>query len=159
MRQVADAIEGVFDYGGMRKDICVLAVSAVSLIASLILHNEDLLFDPAWIAVFLCGTPIVVKAVIGMVFRFDIKADVLVSIALVASIYIGEIFAAGEVAAIMMIGGILEDHTSERANREIEKLMDMRPKTARIISNSEETVVSGLSGRRSTGGLSCARSP
>ena len=141
MRQVADAIERIFDYGGMRKDICVLAVSAVSLIASLVLINDDLLFDPAWIAVFLCGTPIVVKAVIGLVFRFDIKADVLVSIALVASIYIGEIFAAGEVAAIMMIGGILEEHTSERANREIGKLMDMRPKTARIISNGEETMV------------------
>ena len=35
---------------------------------------------------------------------FDIKADVLVSIALIASVIIGEDFAAGEVAFIMQLG-------------------------------------------------------
>ena len=38
-------------------------------------------FDPAWIAIVLCGVPIVLEAVIGLVTAFDIKADVLVSLA------------------------------------------------------------------------------
>ena len=142
MGNAADRVEEILDYGGMRKSIAVLIVSAVCLAASLALQNEDLLIDPAWVAVILCGVPIIIKAVIGLVTRFDIKADVLVSIALVASLYIGEIFAAGEVAAIMVIGEILEDYTSERANREINKLMDMKPKTARIVIGDEETIIS-----------------
>ena len=38
---------------------------------------------------------------------FDIKADVLVSLALIAAVSIGEDFAAGEVAFIMQLGGLL----------------------------------------------------
>ena len=142
MEKLADRIEDILDYGGMKKSIAVLIISAACLIMSLALQDEDLLIDPAWVAVILCGIPIIIKAVIGLVTRFDIKADVLVSIALVASLYIGEIFAAGEVAAIMVIGEILEDYTSERANREINKLMDMKPKTARIMIGDEETIIS-----------------
>ena len=142
MGRLADRIEEVLDYGGMRKSIAVLIISAACLVASLALQDEKLLFDPAWVAVVLCGIPIIIKAVIGLVTRFDIKADVLVSIALVASLYIGEIFAAGEVAAIMVIGEILEDYTSERANREINKLIEMKPKTARVITDGIENIVS-----------------
>ena len=139
---IAGRIEEVLDYGGLRKSIAVLIVSAVSLIASLALQDEGLPLDPAWIAVILCGIPIMIKAVIGLVTRFDIKADVLVSIALVASLIIGEIFAAGEVAAIMVIGEILEDYTSERADREMDKLVEMKPKTAHLMIDNEETTIS-----------------
>lgn len=142
MGKTADRIEELLDYGGMKKSITVLIISAVCLIASLALRNECLPADPAWVAVILCGIPIIIKAVIGLVTRFDIKADVLVSIALVASLYIGEIFAAGEIAAIMVIGEVLEDYTSERANREINKLVEMKPKTARIIADGEERIIS-----------------
>ena len=48
---------------------------------------------------------------IGLVTAFDIKADVLVSLALIASVCIGEIFAAGEVAFIMQLGALLEELT------------------------------------------------
>ena len=142
MGDLADRIEGILDYGGMKKSIIVLIISAVCLVASIALQDKDLLFDPAWVAVILCGIPIIIKAVIGLVTRFDIKADVLVSIALIASLLIGEIFAAGEVAAIMIIGEILEDYTSERANREINKLIEMRPQTARLIVDGEEKIIS-----------------
>ena len=35
--------------------------------------------------IILCGIPIILEAVIGLVTEFDIKADVLVSLALIAS--------------------------------------------------------------------------
>ena len=72
-------------------------------------------FDTAWVAIVLCGVPIVMEAVIGLITEFDIKADVLVSLALIASVLIGEDFAAGEVAFIMQIGGLLEELTVAKA--------------------------------------------
>lgn len=50
---------------------------------------------------------LILEAVIGLVTAFDIKADVLVSLALIASVCIGENFAAGEVAFIMQLGALL----------------------------------------------------
>ena len=67
--------------------------------------------DPAWITVLLCGVPILREAGEGLWKRFDIKADVLVSLALIASVLIDEIFAAGEVAFIMQLGSMLEERT------------------------------------------------
>ena len=81
------------------------------------------------------------EAIIGLVTAFDIKADVLVSIALVASVIIGEDFAAGEVAFIMQLGALLEDLTVAKARAGIEKLVHLTPRTARILRGTEETVI------------------
>lgn len=96
----------------------------------------------AWIAIIFCGIPIVKGAILGLVTEFDIKADVLVSIALIASIFIGEIFAAGEVAFIMAIGAYLEERTVAKARAGIEKLVHLTPTTARIVQNGEEAIIS-----------------
>ena len=98
-------------------------------------------FDAAWAAIILCGVPIVMEAIIGLVTRFDIKADVLVSIALIASICIGEDFAAGEVAFIMQIGGLLEELTVAKARAGIEKLVKLTPQTARVIDGGSEKII------------------
>ena len=95
----------------------------------------------AWIAIILCGIPIILEAVIGLVTAFDIKADVLVSLALIASVCIGEDFAAGEVAFIMQLGDLLEELTVARARAGIEKLVHLTPQTARVILGGEETAV------------------
>lgn len=100
MKKLMEKLEKLMDAGGTKKDIIFLAVSGVSLLCSLF-KLIPLPFDAAWISIILCGVPIVMEAIIGLVTRFDIKADVLVSIALIASICIGEDFAAGEVAFIM----------------------------------------------------------
>ena len=137
---IVERIEGFLEWGGIRKEAAFIAVSAVALVLGLTDHR---LFgiDPSWIAVILCGVPIVIEAVIGLVTRFDIKADVLVSLALIASIATGEIFAAGEIAAIMQLGSLLEDLTVSRAKAGIERLVDLTPVSARRISGSvEETV-------------------
>ena len=107
-------LERILEWGGTRRDIAFLVISGIALLASL-LPLPPLPFDPAWIAIILCGLPIILEAVIGLVTAFDIKADVLVSIALIASVFIGEDFAAGEVAFIMQLGGLLEDLTVARA--------------------------------------------
>ncbi len=62
-------------------------ISAVALALSLSGVGKDLFVaDVAWIAIILCGVPILVGAVKGVVFEHDIKADALVAMALVASV-------------------------------------------------------------------------
>ena len=96
-------LQGLLELGGTKKDIVLLVLSGAALAASL-LKLQPGAFDLAWVAIILCGVPIVLEAVIGLVTEFDIKADVLVSLALIASVCIGEVFAAGEVAFIMQLG-------------------------------------------------------
>lgn len=98
-------------------------------------------FDASWIAVVFCGLPIIKDAVIGLVTEFDIKADVLVSIALIASIIIGEVFAAAEISVIMTIGAYLEELTVNRAQAGIAKLIDLSPLTARKVFDGKEEIV------------------
>lgn len=133
-------LETLLEWGGIRKEIILLVLGGLALLAS-ILGWRPFPFDMAWIAIVLCGIPIVLEAIIGLVTAFDIKADVLVSIALVASVTIGEDFAAGEVAFIMQLGALLEDLTVARARAGIEKLVHLTPQTARRIKDGREEVI------------------
>lgn len=123
-----------------KRTVLFLIISLPALIISFF-KIGNLPLDAAWLAILLCGIPIVKGAVVGLVTEFDIKADVLVSLALIASIIIGEIFAAGEVAFIMAIGAYLEERTVAKARAGIEKLVHLTPATARIVHNGEETII------------------
>ena len=98
-------------------------------------------FSMAWVAVILCGVPIIKGAIVGLVTEFDIKADVLVSMALISSLAIGEIFAAGEIAFIMQIGALLEEVTVGKARAGIEQLISITPRTARVIHDGVEEMI------------------
>lgn len=133
------SLEKLLEWGGIKRDIAFLVISGLALVLSLM--QLPFPFNPAWVAILLCGVPIVLEAVIGLVTAFDIKADVLVSIALVAAVFIGETFAAGEVAFIMQLGALLEELTVAKARTGIEKLVHLTPRTARIVNNGRETTV------------------
>ena len=115
-------------------DLLAILISAISLIASFILSIDYL----SWIAVILCGIPIFRECAEGLITEFDIKADLLVSIAIVASIIIGELFAAGEIATIMAIGGFLEEYTVSKTQGRIKELANMTPQVAVRIRNGKE---------------------
>ena len=115
-------------------DIVLIAISAISLITSFILSIDYI----SWIAVILCGLPIFKECGEGLIREFDIKADLLVSIAIIASIIIGEVFAAGEIATIMAIGGFLEEYTVSKTQGRIEELVKMTPQVATRIKNGIE---------------------
>ena len=140
MKNLMEKLEHLLELGGIKKDIALLAISGVAVICSLV-GFQPFPFDMAWIAIVLCGLPIVLEAVIGLVTAFDIKADVLVSLALIASVCIGEDFAAGEVAFIMQLGGLLEELTVAKARAGIEKLVHLTPQTARVLRNGKEETV------------------
>ena len=115
-------------------DIALIAISAISLITSFILSIEYV----SWISVILCGLPIFKECSEGLIKEFDIKADLLVSLAIIASLMIGEVFAAGEIATIMAIGGFLEEYTVSKTQGRIEELVKMTPQVATRIENGIE---------------------
>lgn len=94
VKPAMEKLEHFLELGGTKKDITLLVISGIALIVS-IFDLVPLPFDASWAAIILCGIPIILEAVIGLVTAFDIKANVLVSLALIASVCIGEDFAAG----------------------------------------------------------------
>ena len=124
------------------RTICFTVISGISLIFSFLHINFKYSYiDIAWIAIILCGFPIIKGAFFGLIHEFDIKADVLVAMALIASVFIGESFAAGEVALIMTIGSLLEQRTVRKAREGIENLVAITPRTARVVCDGVETII------------------
>jgi len=93
---------------------------------------------PAWVfalpAVLLCAPPIAVPALHGLFHRFHVSSDLLVTIAIAASLALGDVFAAGEVAFIMALGEWLEERTLARSRRGLEKLVSLVPLRARRVA-------------------------
>lgn len=136
MSRISNILKDEFD-----RSVLLMAVSAVALVLSFAGVKPADWLDLAWVAIILCGVPIIYGAVTGLWFDHDIKADVLVAIAVIAAICLGEFFAAGEVALIMQIGGCLEEYSSRRANRGMESLVRMSPKTARLVVDGRDRTV------------------
>lgn len=78
-KRLMEPLEHLLELGGIRKDITLLVLSGIAVVLSLA-GVQPLPFDIAWAAIILCGVPII----LGLVTEFDIKADVLVSLALIA---------------------------------------------------------------------------
>lgn len=122
-------------------------IGGLFLIASFVLSKLSVNFptDPAWATVFICGLPLLYNAVRKLIHNHGIakiSSALLISIAMIASIAIGNLFAAGEVAFIMAIGEILEDLTTDRAKRGLKKLISLAPTLGRKMENGKETMIS-----------------
>ena len=116
---------------------CIVIGIAALLVSFLAEWAWPIVFVP----ILICGVPIVWGAIVGVVKEHDITADVLVSVAIVASVLIGEYDAAAEIAIIMQIGGFLEEATVNHANASIMRLVGMRPVTARVVRDGHEATV------------------
>ncbi|MDI6906573.1 MAG: cation-translocating P-type ATPase [Thermoanaerobacterales bacterium] len=103
--------------------------------------REVLGVDLALVAAVAGGLPIVWEAAAALVRRRDTRVGLLVSIALVAAVAIGEYLAAAEVALIMLVGEQLETLTVRRANRAVERLIELAPLTARVRREGDEVEV------------------
>lgn len=116
----------------------MLIVSGIFLAFSLIEHigllgSFHYPIDPAWVSILVSGLPLAYLAIWRVIKQFYISSALLITIAMVACIFIGEIFAAGEVAFIMAIGAWLEDRTVERTKKGIEALLKLVPNQGRRI--------------------------
>ncbi len=118
-------------------------ISALCLLLSpvcLILDVEPF-FNPVWLTIFISGIPIVFRALNALFVRRKMTSPLLITTAMIASIFIGEIFAAGEVALIMAVGEILEDITVDKAKKGIENLLKLTPTQGRKITQDGDFIV------------------
>ncbi|MDR0993241.1 MAG: cation-translocating P-type ATPase [Verrucomicrobiota bacterium] len=101
-------------------------------------------FDPAWFTILISGVPIVWMAFKQFFTRLNIRAGLLISIALLAALAVGEYFAAGEVAFIMALGEILEGHTLRKTRSGVRKLIHLAPRSAQVIREGVEETIPAL---------------
>ena len=100
--------------------------------------------DPAWVTVVISGLPLLYLAVWRVIHNpgiSKISSALLISIAMFAAIAIGDLFAAGEVAFIMALGALLEDATTNRAKKGLQKLLTLAPTQGRRIRGGKEELV------------------
>lgn len=118
----------------------------VFLALSLILNltNTTVSIDPAWISILISGIPLFYLAFWRLIYNkgiSKISSALLISIAMVAAIAIGDIFAAGEVAFIMAIGAILEEKTTQQAQKGLKKLIGLSPQQGRRLVDGKEELI------------------
>src|SRR5262249_22249008 len=70
-----------------------------------------------------------------------IGADIALAVACVAAGLLGAFFLAGEGVFLALVGECLEAFTFDRAQRSIQKLLEYRPRSARVIRGGEEVEV------------------
>ncbi len=98
--------------------------------------------DPALVAVLLCGLPMAYQALKALVLRRKITSGLLITMAMVAAMAIGETFAAGEVAFIMAIGEKLESLTVGRASKGVKALIRLKDAVKRDVKVGDVLSVS-----------------
>lgn len=110
-------------------------VSGVFLLCAIIcmVSGIESPIDPAWGAVIISGIPLFYLGLDRLIFEKWVSSALLITIAMIASLAIGEIFAAAEVAWIMALGALLEDWTVERAKKGLKNLIELTPQTGRLI--------------------------
>ena len=139
-------MEKISEFMEKLTSIPITIISGIFLILSFVLSKVGVTIpvDPAWVSVAISGIPLVwlaIKRIIKNRSISKISSALLISIAMIAAIIIGDLFAAGEVAFIMAIGEILEDKTTERAKKGLKKLISLTPKKGRLILADGEKLV------------------
>lgn len=107
--------------------------------------------DPAWITVLISGIPLLYLAVWRVIFHpgiSKISSALLITVAMVAAIVIGDLFAAGEVAFIMALGAILEEMTTNRAKKGLKNLIGLAPVQGRRIVDGREELIPAVQIKR-----------
>ena len=121
-------------------------ISAIFLVIAVIFMilgiDTPIYLNPAWGAVIISGIPMLLLAMTRLIREKWISSALLIAIAMVASLLIGEVFAAGEVAWIMALGALLEDWTVERAKKGLRNLINLTPQTGRRITDGKEEMIS-----------------
>jgi len=131
------------------ESIPATVIGGISLVVSLLLpkilqRDLPIYLDPAWIAIVISGIPLAVLAVKRIIKNkgiSKISSALLITVGMIASVAIGDIFAAGEIAFIMAIGEILEDKTTARARKGLKQLISLSPVQGRKVTANGEFMI------------------
>lgn len=154
-----DGAERKRGFGAVAEAICerlekwpFLVLAGASLVASFFMsrghgcHAGASLgwSDPALISVFVCGLPLLREAIVALFVKKAVKSSLLISVAMISCLSIGQLFAAGEVAFLMALGEALEIATVRRARRGLSKLVSLVPPTARYVVTCPKCKAKGI---------------
>lgn len=89
----------------------------------------------------LIGAARIVYGALEALFAGRIGADIALAQACIAALIIGEPFVAAEVVFIALVGEVLEAFTFARTQREIHRLLEQAPKTARVRRDGGEVEI------------------
>ncbi len=123
-----------------------IIISGVAVLCSLLSYYGELPMGElafALIALLISGIPIAYSAWSALYKEKRISAALLITTGMLAALYIGEYFAAAEVAFIMALGEYLEERALARSKSEIQALLQLVPTHARLIdpqTHQERTV-------------------
>ena len=140
-KSLSSAVSNFKELPEEKRTLILTLFSGVLLFFSAVTDIRPLGVDLAWAAIIICGGPMVLHSAKMLIFHRNIRAGLLISIALISCIIIGEYFAAGEIAFIMTLGEMLEDYTVRRSRAGLKNLIDMQPATARVYRNGEYTMI------------------
>ena len=127
---------------------------ATTLVVGLLLGADLVLGAGSWgseyrrplgisltLAAAVIGGGRVVYLALAALLEGRIGADIALAVACVAAALMGEYFVAAEVVFIALVGECLEAFTFERAQRAIQKLLEYRPRTARVLRDGQEVEI------------------
>ena len=123
-------------FSGLHFTIISIAFFVLNVVLNLL--KIETVFKPVWISIFISAFPFLVGAVKNLI-KFRIKNSLLISIAVIASVFVGEYFAAGEIAILMAIGELLEDYTVDRAKKGLNDLISSAPKKAKKLIKTDDS--------------------
>jgi heavy metal translocating P-type ATPase len=119
-----------------RRELAFVIGSLVTIIAGAIvrwaLHDPNTAYRIWFAGLVLTGVPVIARTVVG-VFRGQLAADLVASLAIAGAILLGEPLA-GLVVVLMQTGGeLLERYAEGRASRAVRELEEAAPRTAHVI--------------------------
>ncbi len=130
------------------ESLTAVIIGGIFLLGNLVPHimgiEIPVYLNPAWIPAVISGFPVLYYAIYTLITGKGIgriTSALLISIAMIASVIIGDIFAAGEIAFIMAIGELLEEKTTARARKGLEKLIGLAPNQGRRINGGAEEMI------------------
>ncbi|WP_051533748.1 heavy metal translocating P-type ATPase [Desulfitibacter alkalitolerans] len=123
-------------YKEHQRDFHIAAVTAILILLSITKKLPTIFtIDTALIAAIIGGYPIYLGAIRALLLQRKTKIGLLVSIAMIAAISIGEYLAAAEVALIMLIGELLETYSVRKSAKALENLLHIVPTEARKVTS------------------------
>lgn len=108
----------------------------IAIIAHFMLHNELLKTVSLLAATMVAGVPIFIRAIQALRLK-AFSIELLVSIAVIGALFIGEYVESAAVTFLFMFGAYLEGRTLEKTRSSLRKLIDMQPQEATVIRDGK----------------------
>jgi Cd2+/Zn2+-exporting ATPase len=137
---ISSGVAGFFQFLLSERQTTLIVVSAILLLLSVpfsLIDTQwaDYLKTALQVAVIvIAGYPIVIKGIRSLIVGKQITIDLLMSIATIGALLIGETGEAATVILLFAIGEGLEGYTAERARDSLRSLLALKPDEANVLS-------------------------